>query len=95
MSKWMSLVTLRVQVHTLGCDVARDEHAQLRRGLAELLDDLLLLGVAEAAVQNTNLLVCELEVLLTCSRNQPRVATRSENTTARTSLPRPMPMFFR
>ena len=49
------LVALGVEVHTLGRDVAGDEHADRARRELEGLDDLLLLDVIEAAVQDGDL----------------------------------------
>ena len=50
------LVALLVQVHALAGQVAGDEHADGRRGLLEALDDVLLLVVGQAAVQDDRLL---------------------------------------
>ena len=58
------LVALRVQVHALRSQVAGDEHPDRRRRLLEVVDDRLLIGVSQAAVQNDHLLRGHREVRL-------------------------------
>ena len=79
------VVTMGVQVHPLRGDVPGDQHPD-RRGLQlERFDDVLLIGVAEAAMQHGHLIVVELKIRLIAPASQLRVATRSANITIRRS----------
>src|SRR5690625_153671 len=55
------VVALRVQVHALGGDIARDEDANWRTFEFEGLDHCLLLDIAQTAVQNRDLIGFEFE----------------------------------
>src|SRR5262249_53088897 len=57
------LVALLMEVHTFRGDIAGDQHADRARLLLEVPDDLLLLDVADPAVEHLDLLCTKLEVL--------------------------------